>query len=295
MKRSIKIILSICFIISIFSCKKDEKESLIAPKIPHMFVHTITDENYTRGATYLDHPLLNGKPEAKMIVTHHRQPLGEGSTSFNNIRAGVYYNESKSRWTIYSENSQPMPIGASFNVYVGIGNEVRVATLSANFAFKEVQFDYPNEHRDPTSKLAVQTYLNPNRVHNNNSYGVRFNTQYNIWWMFQQNEEFMPNSASFFGLIDGIGVQTAQHQVLTDNLSGNKTTLDHPLLNNNPNAIIIASHVFGIKGPASEVKLNKVIGVQYSYIQSRWFIFLQDQTNMPLGCVFNLFIYDENS
>jgi hypothetical protein len=65
--------------------------------------------------TVLDHPQLNGTPDAMVFITTNWGTGGTGADYGNNV--GVWYNGT--RWTIFNQNTKlPMPLGISFNVMV---------------------------------------------------------------------------------------------------------------------------------------------------------------------------------
>jgi hypothetical protein len=81
------------------------------------FVHTSTDDNITANSTYLDHPLLNGNPDAVVYVTQNWNPSGSGGT-YNDHPVGVWYNENREMWAVFNQDRAGMPRDASFNVAV---------------------------------------------------------------------------------------------------------------------------------------------------------------------------------
>jgi hypothetical protein len=94
----------------------------------HAFVHTATASNITDWVTYIDNPLLNGNPDATIIVTHNWNPGGVGSV-YNDKPIGVYY--TGAQWAIYNQDAYtPMPVGASFNVLIA-DNFTAVNDISA--------------------------------------------------------------------------------------------------------------------------------------------------------------------
>jgi hypothetical protein len=74
------------------------------------YKHTATSSNYM---TMLDHPLLNGNPDAKIIVIHN---LSSGVYDLINDELGVWYDGS--HWNIYNENIDTLYTGAVFNVLI---------------------------------------------------------------------------------------------------------------------------------------------------------------------------------
>ena len=60
------------------------------PTNVNYFVHTATAENSVEHITTLDHPLLNGNPDAVLIVTQNFNPSELGNV-YNDQAIGVYY------------------------------------------------------------------------------------------------------------------------------------------------------------------------------------------------------------
>lgn len=78
------------------------------------FIHNVTAPigNYT----IIDHPSLNGKPNAFPIVAHNWGSGGDPSNIILDTPIGVWYDGAN--WTIYTEDVSAMPLNARFNVYV---------------------------------------------------------------------------------------------------------------------------------------------------------------------------------
>jgi hypothetical protein len=82
------------------------------------FVQRATASNTSGNRTLLSSPLLNGKPNALILVTQNWNPNGIGGTA-NDHRVGVRYYSASRRWGIVNEDGSPMTPHASFNVLVG--------------------------------------------------------------------------------------------------------------------------------------------------------------------------------
>ncbi|NND63538.1 MAG: T9SS type A sorting domain-containing protein [Flavobacteriaceae bacterium] len=81
------------------------------------FVHQATAGNTTSNYTIIDHPSLNGKPDAFPIVSHNwGSSTGEPANIVMNVTLGVWYNGSN--WTIYTEDTSAMVENTKYNVYV---------------------------------------------------------------------------------------------------------------------------------------------------------------------------------
>ena len=69
----------------------------------------------------------------------------------------------------------------------------------------------------------------------------------------------------------------------------NGTLIDHPLLNNKPNASFVFTHYWDAPGyPNSAVIIDKTMGTWYSPSQNKWVIYTEDATPMVDYAVFNI-------
>jgi hypothetical protein len=90
---------------------------VVVPPADRVFVHRAAQENTVGNATYLDDPLTNGEPDAKVSVTQNWNPGGGGGV-YNDHPVGVLYDEDVEQWLVYNEDDSRMPEGAAFNVAV---------------------------------------------------------------------------------------------------------------------------------------------------------------------------------
>jgi hypothetical protein len=83
-----------------------------------VFVHEATAGNSSGNSTFLDHPLLNGRPNAKILITQNWNPGGGLGGTYNAHPVGVWYSVAYGKWAIFNEDGTVMPAGAAFNVLV---------------------------------------------------------------------------------------------------------------------------------------------------------------------------------
>ena len=79
------------------------------------------------------------------------------------------------------------------------------------------------------------------------------------------------------------------HTATNTNTSGNHTYIDHPLTNNNPNAIVLVTQNWNPGGVGNKYNSHP-IGVYYSSGEQKWAVFNQDLASMPTGAAFNVLI-----
>ena len=95
----------------------DSTFEVIVPPDSERFVHKATEENVSADTTYVDDPLVNGKPDAEVSVTQNWNP-GGGEGVYNDHAVGVRYDADRKMWAVYNGDRADMPEGASFNVTV---------------------------------------------------------------------------------------------------------------------------------------------------------------------------------
>jgi len=88
---------------------------VIIPGGPEKFIHRANPENITENSTYLDDPLVNGKPGAILSVTQNWNPGGGGGI-YNDHPVAVRYDAGRQEWAIYNTDGSEIPAGAAFNV-----------------------------------------------------------------------------------------------------------------------------------------------------------------------------------
>ncbi len=112
---------------------------VVVPGGPEKFVHRAGPENIEENSTYLDDPLVNGRPEVVLSVTQNWNP-GGGNGIYNNHPVGIRYDAGRQRWALYNTDGAAIPRGAAFNVAVS-----EVAQVSGGEAADPAQAATPTE------------------------------------------------------------------------------------------------------------------------------------------------------
>jgi len=257
----------------------------------------------------IDHPLTNGEPDVLLLVTQNWNPGGIDGT-YNNAPIGVWYNGTTSKWEIFNQYSPPgptsaMPLGAAFNIKVVPATEstfVHNATL-ANISVASTTVDHPLTNSNPEVLLFVTQNWNPGGIggtYNNAPIGVWFDNFNSKWCIFNENLEDMPPEAAFNVKATLPSAFAFIHTATEDNIVGfgHTTEIDHPLTNNNPNAILLVTQNWNPGGVGGTYN-NAPIGVWYNNLSSKWAIFNQyDPSNPPPptmepGAAFNVMVLTE--
>jgi hypothetical protein len=256
-----------------------------------MFVHTATAGNISADASFIDHPDLNGNPNAEILISHNWNPPGSAGV-YNDNNTGVFYSNGQNKWGVYNENASAMIVGSSYNVYIGSGDVVLHIADLANQATNPVYsvINHPDLNGNPNARIVLTTYFNPNGLRNDHTYAVWYNNTTDRWNIFPEDLVVLPLDTAFFmGVPDG-NTAVFTHRADAGNITGNYTVIDHPLLNNNPNAVFVYTHNWGISGGSGNVVLDHVTGAWYT--GSNWAIYNEDLATMPEDVEFDLMIFD---
>jgi hypothetical protein len=265
---------------------------ITAVSAQNMFVHTATAGNISADASFIDHPDLNGNPNAKILVSHNWNPPSSGGV-YNDNNTGLFYSNGQNKWSVYNENASPMIEGSSYNIYIGENDVVLHIADLANQATNPVYsvINHPDLNGNPNAKIVLSTYFNPNSLRNDHTYAVWYNDSTDRWNIFPEDLSNLPLDTAFFiGVPDGSRTAVANHRAEAGNITGNYTVIDHPLLNGNPDAVFVYTHNWGISGGSGNVVNDHVTGAWYT--GSNWSIYNEDLAAMPEDVEFDLMIFD---
>ena len=174
---------------------------LIASKSAEaVFVQRATPRNILLNSTYLDHPSINGDPDAFILVRRASEP---GADSENNAhQIGVWYDaRGGGRWAIFNQHRAPMAVGATFKVVVLEGpNTIVHRATSQNTVGNSTYVDDSLTNGNPDAVLAVTQNWNPGGIgntYNDHPVGVRYDPDEKRWVIFNRDREQMPSGAAF--------------------------------------------------------------------------------------------------
>lgn len=147
--------------------------------------------------TRLQHPKLNGKPNAKFIVTPH---VVENSsrTAIGFIKnpnpVGTYYRNG--HWYIFNKNKVNMPMNATFNILISDDIiSVNANRVSGNFF--SINSEDTNQHPEKII-FTTQKSTSPTAANESNT-GVWFSS--GNWKIFNQSKAAMPTNEGFNVLV----------------------------------------------------------------------------------------------
>ena len=261
-------------------------------------LHTATpgdQGNIVLDWTYLDHPLLNGNPEAVILVTHN---ISGGNVVYNENEIGVWYDTlGKQQWTIFHLNGSAMIENATFNVLVLQHDDADVfvhTSFLVNIDGNSTYLSHPQINGNPEALVFVTHNRNPSGVIpgviNDHVIGVYYDPFLagGRWAIFNQDLAAMPENASFNVLVvdpmaDNAFSTLAQPNMIVPELTG----LDHPTTNDQPGAMLLLTQSWNPQGGLG-VYNDEVVGVGYDILEGAWFIINESKNNMPDEAGFNV-------
>ncbi len=263
---------------------------------PGVFVQKATAGNIFGDHTILDSPLTNSNPNAIVFATPNFNPGGGGGT-YENHNIGVYYSSGTQKIAVFNQDIASMPLNAAFNILVAPFNTaVFVHTATAgNISGNHTYIDNPLSNNNPNAILLVTPNWDPGGtggVYEDHPIGVYYEALRNQWAIFNQDglSAPMPLGAAFNVMIFTTDAAEFVHRATASNISANYTTIDYPLANNQPNAIVLTTPNWN-PGGVGGVYDNSPIGVDYNNSPG-WIIFNQGPSAlaMPTNAAFNVFI-----
>lgn len=291
------------------------------------FRHVTTAANTAGHITTLDHPQLNGNPNAIVFVASNYNNNGSDAEGTNYLQnAGTWYNGS--RWTIFNQDTKAaMPLNMTFNILIAPPNHPNYFTITCTAASKAglapngMVIDHPATNNKPNALLLITqnwagtyndnapivSYSNGKWYISNNKYllspeisakttlpiGARFNV------MVVENNSVpgFPNAQAFMHTVNPSTVHAEQRHI---------TFLDHPALNRNSDALIWATPNWGWSSGGSGSQTagpynDSPIKVWYDHPNDRWnfkngfwSVYNTDGTPMPDGAKFNVVTIEMN-
>lgn len=255
----------------------------------NVFMHQATAGNTTINLTSIENPLTNNKPNALLFVT----PNYSAGPVYNPHPLHVYYNIA-GKWVISNQNGSAMPVGVAFNVLVlepGGDAFVHKSTAS-NSEFNVTDIDHPSTNRRPNRLVFLTQNWTPGGVtgaSNPQHVGIWYDADLNKMSIFNQNNATtMPINAAFNVYAPIADTGAFVHRAVASNITGQITAIDHPLINDDPYAVIFVTPNWKPIGSVNGVYNNHNIGVYYE--GGRWKVFNQDFGTILPGASFNVLV-----
>lgn len=252
------------------------------------FVHTSSTTNSKGNVTTLNHPSLNNKPNAFILV--EQRFIG----TYNAHEIGVFYGQGK--WHIFNQGRSTLKPNLSFNVLVV--DPMKLNPSQAH-AFVHVAVT-PNSHmtsinnsftnNDPNLRLLITQNWGSLGPYNNHAVGVWYSA--NKWIIYNEDGKAMPKNAKFNVLaIKGNAGSNVIGNALKSSISvfkssGTNTQAHISTLNtgfySDKEALLFTTHDYRTSGPYHK----SPTGIWFS--GNSWKLFNQDVKRFPANATYNV-------
>jgi hypothetical protein len=169
------------------------------------FVHRATDGNSRSDYTYLDHPTINGEPDAVVLVTVSADREGAQGAYGHNI--GVWYESGAQKWAIFNQDLAAVPAGATFRVVLPPASESFVHRANRdNNVGNATYLDNPLTNGKADALVSVTQNWNPGGgggVYNDHPVGVLYDEDVQKWAIYNTDGSAMPEGAAFNVAVSG--------------------------------------------------------------------------------------------
>ncbi|HEX5041700.1 MAG TPA: putative metal-binding motif-containing protein [Candidatus Polarisedimenticolaceae bacterium] len=265
------------------------------------FPFTTAAGNVSGNRAVLDHPYLNGNPSARLFLSHVRNPGGLFTGTVWNHPIAVDYDAGLQRWTIVNVDGTAMPAGLGFGVRYDL-TALRFCTGASSAAFLAV----PNPRSDndiwatvmvtpiggAAHPIAVQ-YVAPSwRIVYSDNASIPANTCFNVKPFFFTQYMGDPASGDLSGRTNvtanwGVGVDTSGFG--TGHNSGSARVLMFDWALENPFRQMVTTYNLTPRGvaPYYDPRYFGFSAPDPIAIGSRWAIYHEDGSTMPLSARFN--------
>lgn len=266
------------------------------------FIHTSTAANVSGNLTILSSPatvLLSG--DRLQMASFGRDVFDPVLPPEPAAHLGWWWNGSL--WTIFRQTGDfgpPMPVGRRFHVLLDIdANQSHVhSATAANSSFNTTTLDHPSLNGSAAALPIVSQRFNPNSVYNNSSIGVWYDGS--RWRVFNQQPSgspppSMPIGASFNVLAPNQLFANGHHAFRAQLLVPVAVlNLDHPLLNDTPCALPVATASYN---PDNVYVPSALLFGSNQSLDGRtqWFLERGDGQTIPAAAAFHIYVDPQQS
>jgi hypothetical protein len=262
---------------------------------PRFLVHEATAANTLFHSTYWSHDLTDEVLLALLFTTSNWNPGGSLPGVYNDHPIAMRY--SGAQWGIRNQDLEAIAEGADLNVLIPGADAGALLhwAIWENTDGSSTYIDHAATNVQADTLLFVTPNFSPggNDTGNYNDHpiGVWYNSGEGKWAIFNQDYAEMPEEVAFNVLARSSGPNAFVHYASALNIVGNWTTIDHPLANDKPGAVLLVTQNYN-PGGVGGVRNAHEIGVWYGSSSGRWAIFNQDMEPMPPGAAFNVRVMD---
>lgn len=262
-----------------------------------IFLHEATASNSFLHVTQMDHPSINGDPDAKILVSHVANPRADSTLVTNDAVVGISYSPGSGRWSIENQDLSLMPEGARFFVLTDTTN-IRHDNTAANTSGSTTTMQTERLDGKPYGVLTatyVRTRTGASGGFNDHPIALEYDAGAARWTVINQDGGTMPSSGGFvlrgFALESALsklevpGFATYRHTSSASSVSGSLSRIDLPGalgLNGAPHSFVwVTLHADGVLDP-------RPVGLTYDFVQDRWAIYHTDGSSFPIGAEYEV-------
>ncbi len=262
------------------------------------FQHVTSPTNTSGAMTIVDHPQLNGNPNAVVFVAPLWQQAGDLNPAYS---VGTRY--LNGRWHIFQQNQYVLPAATSprlrFNVLFYPSPVVGVfvhRVTAGNKSGHITTLDHPQLNNNPRAVLLVTQRFG---AYNNHEVGVWYNE--NRWKIFNQDRVEMPGTAQFnvlimtnrsapglSGAVSFSHVHNVANQLSTPNVG--YSVINQPEINQLANVRLFTTQQFmGQYNPYPvNIWYDRPDDGFTTYRDGSWMVFNSHNQPMPTGLMMNV-------
>src|SRR5690606_10861707 len=204
---------------------------------------------------------------------------------YNTKATGVFYSTDLNKWVIYNLDSDTFSPGTSFFIYIPEPAYGAVHTVASAGSYSIL--DYAGINGDDEACVVVSPNFSSVVGYVNENVGLWYGGT-NQWNLYYESGTPFEAGEKFMVTIAGNNQVPYRHVATASNITSNWTTIDHPMLNDNPNAKFVFLHNWGAQDDPENVIYDEVAGAWYD--GSRWGIYSEDLSAFPENAMFNLII-----
>lgn len=262
------------------------------------FVHVVSAANIHPTSTNmsaLNHPYLNGNPDALVFITHDLNPPENYATRiYEPHPLSLFYLADTvhpdGRWYIYTLDKTPISAGLAFNVYYSSPQTNAYSMETTASSATSAPLNSALLNGVPGAAAQVMQNFNPNNhPSQKTAYPYPVGLQYSsgLWRISRPSGPNLLIDMAFNVFVPQVDFFI--HTASSGNIQSLASTLSSSLTNNNPWALVFVTPN-GTPNGVNQFVNEAPIGVYYN--GSRWAVYNDNLVSMTAGTAYNVFVVD---
>ena len=270
---------------------------LVTPPVSGAFVHVVSAQNIhptSANFTALNHPSLNGNPDALVTITHvlNAAQNYEHWVYQTHPTGVVYLADSfhpEGRWYIYTTDAAPLVEWQAYNVYFTSQQSNATSVENAGSGTTTMALNLPQLNGNTAAAAQLTHNWNPDN-HNplvgySFPYPVGFRYTSGSWMISRPSGPNLPQHLSYNLFVPQANAFT--HIATAGNISSAITIIDNALTNNRPWAMVFVTPN-GSPGGVNKLVNEIPIGMYYS--SGHWAVLNESLVSMTADTAYNIFV-----